>query len=80
MNDLVFKAVEPMPSIDKGLQTSLEILIEKKLDDIFESERFIQLVYKAIEDNFQGLQRPRRTSQRNTKPKRFPSYSVCVLP
>ena len=42
MNDLVFKAVEPMPSIDKGLQTSLEILIEKKLDDIFESERFIQ--------------------------------------
>ena len=50
MNDLVFKAVEPMPSIDKGLQTSLEILIEKKLDDIFESERFIQLVYKAIED------------------------------
>jgi len=50
MSDLVFKAVEPMPSIDKGLQTSLEILIEKKLDDIFESERFIQLVYKAIED------------------------------
>ncbi len=50
MNDLVFKAVESIPSIDKGLQTSLEILIEKKLDDIFESERFIQLVYKAIED------------------------------
>ena len=50
MSDLVFKTVEPLPSIDKGLQTSLEILIEKKLDDIFESERFIQLVYKAVED------------------------------
>ena len=50
MSDLVFRTVEPMPSIDKALQTSLEILIEKKLDDIFESERFIQLVYKAIED------------------------------
>ena len=50
MNDLVFRTVESMPSIDKALQTSLEILIEKKLDDIFESERFIQLVYKAIED------------------------------
>ena len=50
MNDLVFRTVESMPSIDKALQTSLEILIEKKLDDIFESERFIQLVYKAVED------------------------------
>jgi len=50
MNDLVFRTVESIPSIDKALQTSLEILIEKKLDDIFESERFIQLVYKAVED------------------------------
>ena len=44
MNDLVFKPVEPMPGSDRKLQYQMESVVEKALDQLLESQWFVDLV------------------------------------
>ena len=44
MNDLVFRPVVPMPGSDRKLQYQMESVVEKALDQLLESQWFVDLV------------------------------------